>query len=306
MSEVNLKLAGKFRLMVRDGVTNEIKTDTGWFDNLITNNGLNFLATNSGSSFISYCSLGSNNTPPVGTDVGVLTPISTGGNAATTGYTRTRVDVNSNLTYWSTTCRYNFSAGAVVGTVREIAVTNHPSNNTSAFSRALLKAGGIPAEVVVTATDLVSVDYELRCYVNTSDVVTNVTISGTPYTVTVRPIYLNDNKPWTAQGGAFSMVSGLDYVLSVNSAGLASGSNSVVATATSLTITKQAYVLNSFETVINCSISNGTAMDIAGIFMRSEGCLQGKWAIVFTPSITKSVNQKLNFVVKYKWGRYVP
>lgn len=127
--------------------------------------------------------VGTSNTPPANTDtaLGSLLATKTGAGSATIG---TASDVNGNYSY----SRYPFvfTLGAVVGNVAEVGF-KVATGDASLTSRSLVKDGlGNPAVITVTASDQLTVNYELRYYRAVLDITSTVTVAGVPTTYVFR------------------------------------------------------------------------------------------------------------------------
>jgi hypothetical protein len=171
------KLAGHFRLQVRrpDGC---VRADTGWFNNLITNVGLD-LPPSTGN-ICDKCTVGTGNIPPAVTDTQLVSPVAT---------TTTRQDFSSasdqtSDRYTFSRGTFRFSAGAAEGNLQEVGIL---SSSNQLFSRALiLDSHGSPTTLTVTSDEVLDVTYELRCYPPLTDVSSSMTVSGVDYPITIR------------------------------------------------------------------------------------------------------------------------
>lgn len=304
---MNTAVGGRYRVEVSDAATGELKKDTGWFDNLITNQGLDTFGTmTSGASNITTCRVGSGTATPVVTDVGLQTPLN--GTAYYTWFSNTFTQLPDNVRKFSTTYRYKFDAGAVVGTIREVTV-GWGANNVSAFSRSLLKdVGGNPIEVTVTSTDLVTIYYELSTYVTTVDTISTVNIGGNSYTLTIRPLNVTSGMTsrWASAEGSYSASRGLYYVVSANIGDMTwDSTTSVTVSSNNATYTTANYVNGSYERLITLNITNGAVVNVRALALVTSYMCIGWWGFIFDRDVVKAANQKLDFKVKMKWGRYV-
>ena len=304
---MNTAVGGRYRVEVSDAATGELKKDTGWFDNLITNQGLDTFGTmTSGASNITTCRVGSGTATPVVTDVGLQTPLN--GTAYYTWFSNTFTQIPNIPRKFSTTYRYNFAAGAVVGTIREVTV-GWDTNNVSAFSRSLLKdVGGNPIEVTVTSNDLVTIYYELSTYVTTVDTISTVGIGGKSYTLTIRPLRVTRDMTyaWASAGAAFSASRDLYYVVSADIGTMTrDGTSSINYTTSSSSHTIANYVSGSYERTLTLNITNGSLIKVRALFLSTSYICVGQWGFIFDRDVVKAANQKLDFTVKMKWGRYV-
>jgi len=178
--ETKTLMQGEYNLVIKrgDGTVEE----TGWFPNLILNQGLDRCGGASGI-VISYAQIGSGNATPAFTDTSLNTYVA-GSSAISTASSSS----NEGAPLYRTTLTYTFSfaQGAVVGNMTEVGVGWGSSGNTL-FSRALiLDTGGSPTTLTLVAIDQLTVYYRLRVSPPITDTTGSVTISGTPYNYTAR------------------------------------------------------------------------------------------------------------------------
>ncbi|RLC21493.1 MAG: hypothetical protein DRH93_11690, partial [Deltaproteobacteria bacterium] len=152
MINIKAQVSGRFRLKVyrSDGT---LKKDTGWFDNLITNYGLNRMA--SSSDYLLYCHVGTNNTPPAYTDTslaGFLHGAGANGSA-------THPHSTSNPTYRSIKKVYRFDAGEATGNISEVGISRKSSSG-DLFSRALIvDSSDNPTTITILSDESLDVEY---------------------------------------------------------------------------------------------------------------------------------------------------
>jgi hypothetical protein len=190
IANVKSKVAGRYRLCVyRDD--GSLKEDTGWFDNLILDQGLDQIGqvSNSGVSFgepILWAtgSVGTGSTAPATTDTQLEAWVATAGNYA--GYVTSYVPAaGSDPAYWKCLHTYRFGAGAAAGNLTEVGVGITNYDGTGLFSRALIvDGGGSPTTLVVTSTEILDLTYEFRVYPDTTEEIQTLIINGTTYTFT--------------------------------------------------------------------------------------------------------------------------
>lgn len=179
--------AGKYQLVkhrvdsdgnIIDGSTSVVLP---WFDNLITNGGLDLLGGN-GADVLTFCRIGTGNASPANTDTGLVTQTNSTNTAPTSDVIG--ADAGGSYVYRRVTRR--FAAGTISGVnLAEVAMA--PGGSGQVFSRALLKdTGGTPTTIVLSPDEVLDVVYELRCYISLSDVVSTATVDGVSTTVTIR------------------------------------------------------------------------------------------------------------------------
>ena len=167
MTSLTIGLSGRYKLETL-GPDGEVRNSVDWFDNLITNLGLDLFSgmypAKTGSSFyhciMKVCSVGTATATPLVTDTQL------GAHTATTGAQSSSVqtnDVPSRVFSYAIT--YDFAVGAAAGNLSEIGVGY---DTTSMFSRALIKDGaGDPTTITVLADEVLRVTYEVRVNVPT-------------------------------------------------------------------------------------------------------------------------------------------
>lgn len=175
----DFSLEGRYRLYVhREG---ELIADSGWIDNLITNQGLN--AIGQSVELGRYCAVGTGNNVPANTDATLQTQIAIKDGAAYPSYVRSNGVVTSPTRYGWERVTYTFPQGDVVGNVAEVGI-GWTSGTCQLFSRTLVS----PA-LSILAIDQLTVVYELRMYIPTGDVTGSLSIGGATYNYTMRAAY---------------------------------------------------------------------------------------------------------------------
>ena len=170
---IHIGLGGEYKLVVNESSDHEFSTP--WFDNLITDIGLDRPPT--GLTWCQYGSIGTGTTAPAN------------GNTALQAYTAqvngATPDSNSNVgtpTYVSQgTIRWAFVQGAVVGNMAEVGV-GWGAGGTNLFSRALiLDGGGAPTTLTLTSLDQLTMYYRLTMTPVVTDLTGTVALGGQTY-----------------------------------------------------------------------------------------------------------------------------
>ena len=176
---IKVRFAGKYRCVLNEGTDREVSTP--WFDNLITNIGLDRLG-NSTTTVFTWASIGTGTTTPAFTDTSL---------AAFTASTSTITldsQTNQGPSTYIAQCQFHhtYAQGAVVGNMAEVGV-GWATGGGSLWSRALiLDGGGSPTTLTVTALDQLTVYYQLTMTPDLTDLSSTVSISGTTYNYTGR------------------------------------------------------------------------------------------------------------------------
>lgn len=172
----------KIEVLRADG---SVKQSLDSFPNLITNAGLERLATSASSPFGTYCRVGTGSTPPSETDTALENQI-----ASTTSYSLSRGVTVGEGFCWGRAV-YTFALGAVVGNISELGIGWTASSNNTLFSRALiLDQFGNPTTITLLADEQLRVTWENRWYWPTEDstgVLTNEGNLGGDYSWVARP-----------------------------------------------------------------------------------------------------------------------
>lgn len=293
-------MKGFYRVQVLDKDRN-VKQDTDWFPNLITDRGLDYFCSltnelNSRPGQCLYrCTVGTGSAAPVpgdlhlaGTILGtVVVPSGTSG-----------VWVSTPEYYVKWDCTYEFPLGSVVGNVAEIGVG--PSNFVTSApyddltSRALVvDGGGSPVAITVLADEILRVFYELRCYCDmAADSSYNIDISGVSYAIVQRPAELGMdglrmNNPCFVSntGGNYTDTAALysTQTLGAKTARPASTGGSVNFNGTGL----GTYALGQHYRDLILGVGTTQGNFAGGIGSCVFGNFNGKWQMSFTPKIPK-------------------
>jgi hypothetical protein len=329
---VHMGMAGKYRAQITKGRTGKLKYDTGWFDNLITNRGLveywnlpHYGAFDSGAIGAS-CAVGTGNTTPQVTDVGLASFTAaaggTGGTGGGTGYPApnaqgyvAQVSVPGQPDYvppyWYMRYIYLFATGAAAGNLTEVgAYPGGGSPNADLFSRALiLDASGNPTSITVLSDEILTVTWELRFYLDVTDHAFSFNLNGSPITGTYR---LWNASSQSANPAAIN-TSGAGCTLYSGAMAASPLTGSPTGTIGNLASNSGAM---SFVQFVNDIANSGTCyFDIKGTFPTGNGTgtiqsfsyNQHMWAYQFgalSSPIIKTAGQQLQVNFRASWGRY--
>lgn len=303
MIDLQTKLTGEYRLVVKheDGSTQ----DSGWFDNLILNQGLDALGNNAGTGIVRYAHVGTGTSTPVNTQTALDSYIAS---AQALNTTNANSATNEGAPLYRTTLTYSyaFAQGAVVGNITEIGVGN-TSTAGNLFSRARIVDNlGNPTSISVVALDQLTVYYRLRITPPITDTTGAVTISGTSYNYTMRVSSV------AGFGNTVGLLSGANnfsaaYGVSAHQAGSVLGTITGAPTmsASSGTVTTAAYTIGTYyrDATLNWSISQG---NVSGGIQ----CIQVSFALGaiafqarFDTVIPKTNTNVLALNMRYSWAR---
>lgn len=302
---------GRYKMQVlrADG---SIKEETPWFDNVITNRGLDYLHSGPGelnsrpNNLVTRCTVGTGSAVPAITDTNLSGPILgtvvVAANAVGTWITTTETFIRSTMTY-------TFAVGAVVGNVSEVGVgpgnfvTSPPYDDL--FSRALVLDGGMmPTTITVLVDEQLRVFYTYEVYPDmAADDSYVVNISGTNYTIALRPANLGTVNSDRGTGVLnFSTGGSFDDAFQATSSGVlaakttrppSTGGNYI-----SNSVTPNAYVLGDHTRTVTANMTTADANFAGGIGSCTFGNFWGKWQMTFTPKIPKTNLQTLSLTFR--------
>ena len=298
----HLEVEGYFNVIRRNASTMEVIEETGFFRNLITNAGLNQIAT---GGPVRGIAVGTGNAPPLVTDT-----ILQAQRARSTESTATTTPYSTASPYWSAfRVTYRFPEGGASGNLSEVGVLYQDqgaSNPALLFSRSLIKdANGAPTTIQVLSNEILDVVYELRTYLNEADVVIpNVNIRGTLYTFTIRPsMAASGNFHGLANLGMSSGT--LMGLIAFNGA---MGSITGSPTGSQLGYTDwgvtAAYVHNSYTRAwaitFQLTQANGTHSAYSISF---DGTYRPAYQMSISPPLVKTNSMTLTFTMQFTWAR---
>lgn len=301
------KLKGRYRIIVERG--NGIEEDSGWFDNLILNNGLDAVGgagvTNLGIYLYGFCSVGSGTTPPNVDQVWLENFLAQ--QAATSSPSGTNSGAPD---YYATqTFTYNFSVGEVIGTISEIGVGWSTSNNTL-FSRAL-----IPDPITLTVFDTLRVLYRIEMYPEITDSIGSLILNSINVDYTIRRVQITNYreglvpKYYSGTEGYLQPRSGMSLVSITSNPNGSAFSGTPIFSALS-----SAYTRGNYYRDRQYTLSSGTLNNISGLYYTAAGMgtspttgspdnRGGAYQIILSPSISKGSAQVLRFTIRTSWGR---
>lgn len=280
----------------------EDRRSRGPFPNLITNQGLNYIATNYDP--INVCKVGTGTTEPAFADTGLSgTVLGTSPGIVGTGGAFNRAYLGSPTYGTRADYTFTFALGALVGNVTELTI-GWGANNTSAFAHALVRDDeGVPVAFPVASDEQLKVVYSLFVYPPIADVNDEHVISGTTYAVAVRAsrvgnawggrLPVNNEPYFAASGGA--VYSGEPVALDSNSSPTGSlGTNPALSNA--------AYTADSHQRranhVYGPSTGNGSIRTVL-----YEWWI-GSFQVRYNPIIPKSNLFTLTLPATIHWDRY--
>jgi len=309
-------LSGQFRMVVSEDAEMEfVKHDTGFFDNLITDVGMNRVGTvttnslNTIGSFVSLCGrfvVGGGSATPAFTDTALANPVAFASadpvlDSESSSYTRG---------WYEITVRHQFGQGQAAGNLSEIGI-QHTSVAGPLWSRALILDGaGNPTTITVLADDFLTCYYTLRIMIPQEDAVFNIDVDYdddgiVPTVVTARPLNANSSNSISGWGLQTAGISGRGE-LQFYTGGLAAQTaavplGSAIGSQVN-TFTAVPYVTDSHQRFL--TRTNGLNEHNSPTLRTARlSSLMGNWQIEFNPPLQKDNTQIMQLTFGYSWAR---
>lgn len=317
------QFAGRYRIEAfkADADGNEIpgtrRVAADWFDNLITNAGLNLFGSQtvqigSNGSWLYACGVGSGSTTPANTDTALVSQVA----RTTTKQLDQNGAAGAAPYYGWRRITYRFGTGVAAGNLSEVGIFSASSGGTCCSRALIVDGGGTPTTITVLADETLDVLYELRMYAPTSDASWGpVTISGISYSGTVRASLVTSSVYWAP--GVVSPPSIVGLWGRNASSGAAA---QATATATLAAVTSQpsgtgfpetskaasAYTPGTYARTqsLTWAIADGNTGSGIGTIWASTTV--GAFQMNFSPVLAKDATKTLTLNFTISWGRYTP
>ena len=304
----HMRLAGQFRFMLNQGTPRE--QDSGWVDNMVLDQGLNYLGNDYVSDNVLWLSVGTGTNLAAASDTALQ---------SFTASTNNRTSVSSGNLGASTYAgqfvfSWTFAQGAVVGNMAEVGV-GRATGGGSLFSRArIVDGGGSATTLTVTSLDQLTVYYKLTCTPDLTDLTSSVVISGTTYNFTARlanasQYFTNASFELTSETDWGSLTSGSSFTSYPSTSTIGAITSTPSGTATNATNTstraKATYTNGNFyrDTTITVVPADCNSAGGIGAIKLLFGNSWGQWQYVFTAPIPKDNTKTLTLVVRASWSR---
>ena len=294
--ECHLGLRGRFKLEVVNS-EGEITKKLDWFDNLITNHGLDLFSglvagaehSQIFNGVLDRCSVGTSSATPAVTDGALGAEV-----GGTTSIFAQASSIDTPGRYLSFQVTYTFAVGTATGNLSELGIGQNVSH---LFSRALIKDGaGNPTTITVLADESLRVSYELRVSQTVLDY--NVVVDG--YTFVIRAANIDSStgnaSAWGSRTakevGNVMFYDGAIGALTARPAGASSGASLTDAASYTLGSYTLTGALNATTANANFSIS-ALAWTMG----------PGSWQASISPVIVKDDTKVVDIGVRLTWGR---
>ena len=315
-----VRLGGRFRAVVsKDAECKQVAEDTGFFDNLITNTGMNRVGgvtTNTNSVIAAFRDLcgrfvvGSGSAEPQFTDTALQNPVA---------FASANPDLDSQSSnydrgWYEITVRHQFGQGQAAGNLSEIGI-QAGSASGPLWSRALILDGqGNPTTITVLTEDFLTCYYTLRIMIPKEDAVFNIDVDYdedgiVPTDVTGRPMGANSSSMqsgWGLQTASTGPDAAFGANLRFYTGGLAAPTatqplGSAIGSQTN-TFSIVSYVTDSFERYV--TRTNGLNEHNSQELRTARlDALMGCWQIEFDPPLQKNNTQTMQVTFGYSWAR---
>lgn len=285
---------GEYKFTILDADRN-VKRETEWMPNLITDIGLDRIAAGIVGT---HCRIGTGNTTPANADTALVSQSASTTNTA--GTSSSNAGAPNYQTENSNT--FEFALGAVVGNMAEVGI-GWAASGATLFSRALtVNGGGTPTAITVLVTEILQVTYRLTSYPILTDTTSTVTI-GTSYTYVSRV--------WLAGTTRAINITSIDQT---NSAQLTAYNGSLGATtagpsgssAGGGTAARGSYTAGNrfLDYTFNMTIAQGNvAGGITAMAVFVGGSASFRTQMSFSPAIPKDGTNTLSITIRQSWAR---
>jgi len=286
-------IGGRFKIeAVKPDGTKRVLAD--WFNNQITDNGLDLFG--SSSTYLTYCQVGTGSTTPANGDTALATRI-----AASNDQNASVGGVQGGAPYFCwRQITYRFAAGVATGNLAEVGVG--PASTGNLFSRALILDNmGDPTVITVLADETLDVTYEFRVYPPTSDWTGTVTLDSISYDVTGRAAGVTSTLYWAigTNGTGNTLGTSIAYDGAIGAiTGIPTGS-----TSNTSSVSTTAYSAASLQKdgTMNWALNNGNLTGGIDAIRAPFGV--GNYQFGFSPAIPKDNTKVLALSVRNSWAR---
>lgn len=301
---------GRFRCVVRDAATEDVVRDTGWFSNIITNSGLDYIGSGAtgpiaGNLFYQYFYIGTGTSTPLATDT-TLQSLSAQTTLGASGVPGNSVGPAPDYIA-SAYAGKRFAAGTLNGNYSEIGIGPGPSPTYPIFARALIvDGGGSPTTISVTSTQILDVYYEVRTIPVLTDTTGTITITGVGtrnFTGRVSQIGASYHAFRWEQFRSASNDIGWIPALYTGSMGtiLTTPSGAISSIFGNYSRTQGSYTPGTYSNTITHSwgVDNGAGA-VKSVLVGSNW---GGWQAEFDTTFNKTTNDAVSFTFNVTWNR---
>lgn len=292
-------LKGLFRLKARrpDG---RVRVDTGWFPNLILDQGLNLIGTS--GNWMDSCRVGTGNTAPAVGQTNLISHVA--GTSTTQGTINTGAQGSAPY-YGYTQKTWRFSQGSAAGNLAEVGVGTTTSNGSNLFSRALILDGSLnPTTLTVLSDEFLDVSYELRVYVPPDDVNGTFMVSSENHDYVLRASQANSSI-WSPGQTGFRGGGGINNSVAAYSGSIGAITATPGGTTASTSSSNIAYSDSTYRRDFTASWGlNEANFGGSGITAFRMGLQCGAMQFSASPGIAKDATKTFAMTFRNSWGRH--
>ena len=296
---IKFGLAGRYKIIRRTPELDVIE-ESPWFNNIITNQGLDYIGEN---SFLSRCRVGSGSATPLATDTALQSSV-----AATAIIVDGTDTYSSSSPYWSAAIRtWRFAVGDAAGNLSEVGIFATDDANSCGSRALILDEFGDPTTITVLSNEILDVTYEARTYMLEDDITGSATIGEDSYDWTLRGAL-------AAGGGQYGL-----FLSGASSPGGLTPCSGNIDTVTGEPTGKGSYtasgVVNSYSTgtykrsqVFTFGLEYNN-FDWQSLFLQTVqtlGFTGPTFQIQLDPVLEKTNTKVVTLLLEVSWARYAP
>lgn len=312
MNEIHvnaINVSGRYKLITHKSdcngeiIPNTAKEITPWFDNLITDNGMDMIMST--DTWLSCCRVGNSDIPPSIYDTSLNSHV-----AGTANIIDSVLTVEALDPYMvRRTNTYRFTVGQINDVIKQVAIGASTEELGDLLSIAsIIDEYGMPTAYTITEHDILDVVYEFRYVPSIEDSAGTCSIEGITYTWTLRPANITtDNVSDPAFGWGVNATGTMGafcgYSVNLYNGALGTITSMPSGESYSVGIVADPYIPNSYASFANISIPTyaGNALDGIKSILLVLG--MGAYQIEFSPPIPKTYTDKIDLVVSYSISR---
>jgi hypothetical protein len=284
---------------------------SGWSDNIFTDNGLNKIAASLFNTISGYCHCGTGTAAENAADTSLATFLASTNTVTTSSETAQ----GSAPYYGKITTTYRFAQGDAEGIIAEVGISDQATTG-DLISRARVKdGGGTPTTIEVLSDEWLDVTYEFRLYPDhvSVDGIGSVSYSGVSYDYTIRAANVTDYvylRAGTSRGqgavigaNALGTAYGTGAALGAVTSTPTGGSTNVVSQSDGSAWSAASYSNGTFARDVSLTIDPSDANTTGGVKALMFYTGLGTYQILFDPIIPKDASKQWVFVTNLAWTR---
>ena len=307
MLNEHYEIEGWFKLTVTKASTGEVTKETGWFKNVITNFGMNYIAE--ASNILAGAAVGTGTIPETVNDT-TLQNFLARTRTASPDSDNGSPQIGSNVRpyYAKMVVGFRFAEGAAAGNLTEVGIiADYAGPSWPLWSRTLIKdQSGNPIAITILPDEILDITYECRIYPQEVPTTSIINILGDDYSCK------NVGQQLASSSNAYPLLRGFATAFDagcqafVGPLGPAPNNlptgDTLGSRTTSIAI---AYVQNSFTSIGVHTFSPGTATgNIRSITIRPSS-LAPSYSLELTPAFPKTATLEFKVTHKVTWSRRV-